>query len=90
MVLRIERVSEGQLMILRLSGRLQSEHVDQLRAQIEGSARRIVLDLDEVKLVDRDAVCFLGVCEASGIHLSQCPRYIREWIDRERTSRSDS
>lgn len=54
MVLRIEKVSDGLLMIFRLSGRLQSEHVDQLRDQIEGSTQRVVLDLEEVKLVDRD------------------------------------
>jgi hypothetical protein len=90
MVLRIERVSDGQITTLRLSGRLQSEHVDQLKAQIEGRARGVVLDLDEVKLVDRDVVCFLGICEANGVQLSQCPRFIREWIDRERASQADS
>ena len=37
MVLRFERVSHEQRMILRLSGRLQSEYVAQLKAQIETS-----------------------------------------------------
>ena len=90
MVLRIEKVSDGRLMILHLSGRLQSEHVRELKAQIEGSTQRVVLNLDEVKLVDRDAVRFLGLCEANGVELSQCSRYIRDWIDRERTSLSNS
>jgi hypothetical protein len=84
MVLKIERASDGQLVILRLSGRLQSEHVDQLTRQMEGSRKRIALDLAEVKLVDRDAVRFLESCEANGTELSQCPLYIREWINRER------
>lgn len=66
MTLRIEKVSDGQVVILRLSGRLQSDHVDQLKAQIEGSTQRIILDLEEVKLVDREVVCFLGLCEANG------------------------
>ncbi len=35
MVLRIESMSDGQRVVLRLSGRLQSEHVDQLKAQVE-------------------------------------------------------
>jgi anti-anti-sigma regulatory factor len=86
MVLRIEKVSDGLLMILRLSGRLQSEHVDQLRDQIEGSTHRVILDLEEVKLVDRDVVRFLGLCEANGVELNQCSPYIRDWIDRERAS----
>jgi len=90
MVMRIERVSDGRLTILRLSGRLQSEHVEQLKAQIESSRERVVLDLEEVKLVDQDAVCFLAVCEANGIQLSQCSPYIRDWIARERAGRGDS
>ena len=90
MVLRIEKVSDEKVLILRLSGRLQSEHVDQLKAQIEEDSRKITLDLGEVKLVDRDVVSFLGDCEAQGHQLSQCPPYIREWIDRERTKRPRS
>ena len=90
MVMRIERVSDGHLTILRLSGRLQSEHVEQLKAQIEGSSYRVVLDLEEVRLVDQDAVCFLATCEANGIELCQCSPYIRDWIARERAGRGDS
>jgi len=90
MVLKIERVSDGQLMILHLSGRLQSEHVDELKAQIEGCARRVILALGDVKLVDRDVVCFLGVCEENGVELRHCPLYIRDWIDRERAGQRDS
>jgi len=90
MVLRIEKVSHGTLMILRLSGRLQSEHVDQLEAQLEGSTQRVILNLDEVKLVDRDVVRFLGLCEAKGVELRQCCLYIRDWIDREKASQGDS
>lgn len=90
MVLRIEKVSDGPLLILRLSGRLQSEHVDQLQAQIEGSTQRVILNLEEVKLVDREVVRFLGRCEANGVELSQCAPYIRDWIDKERASQGDS
>ena len=85
MVLRIERTSRGRIIILRLSGRIQSEHVEELKAQMEGNARKIVLDLADVKLVDRDAVCFLAGCEANGVELRQCSPYIRDWIAQERT-----
>ena len=87
MVLRIERVSRTRLTILRLSGRLQSEHVKELKAQIEASARRVVLDLEGVKLVDQDSVCFLAACETNGMELSHCSPYIRDWISREKASR---
>ena len=84
MTLRIEKVSDGRLAILRLSGRLQSAQLQELRAYMQGITESVVLDLDQVKLVDREAVCFLAACEASGAQLSQCPPYIREWINRER------
>ena len=89
MVLRIQKVSDGQLVIVRLSGRVRSEDVDQLKEQIEGNSNRVLLDLAEVKLVDRDVVLFLGECEARGLQLSQCPPYIREWIDRERAAQGN-
>ena len=90
MVLRIERVSHEQLIILRLSGRLQSEHVEELKAQMEGCTQRIAFDLGDVKLVDRDVVGFLAACEANGVELRQCSPYIRDWIARERAGRGDS
>jgi hypothetical protein len=51
--------------------------------ECEASDRSIVLDLKEVKLVDRDVVGFLASCEAKGIELANCPAYIREWIKKE-------
>src|SRR5262249_8034775 len=89
MVLKMERVADGETTILRLSGRIQSEHLSQLQEQIEAGTENIIMELDEVKLVDRDVVCYLRDCEAKGIVLSQCPLYIREWIDREKSSAGD-
>jgi len=85
-VLKIDRGSDGQQLVLRLSGRLQSEHVEQLKAQMERTTQRVVLDLEDVKLVDRDVVCFLGVCEANGTELRHCSPYIREWILQEKAN----
>lgn len=90
MVLKIERVSDGQSITLLLSGRLRSEHIEQLKTQMEGSSQKVVLDLDEVKLVDRDVVRFLALCETKGVELNQCSPYIRDWIDRERVSQGGS
>jgi len=84
MTLRIEKISDGRLVILHLRGRLQSEHVEELRTHIGGTAHGVVLDLEEVKLVDREAVCFLASCEEEGVQLSQCSPYIREGINREK------
>ena len=83
MVLKIDRSSEGGRTVLRLSGRIQWEQLEQLKEQMNGIPR-VVLDLKDVKLVDRDAVCFLGACELSGTELLHCSPYIREWILKER------
>ena len=88
MALRIERVPRRLFTILRLSGRLQSEHLEELKAQIETSMQQVVLDLEGVNLVDQDSVCFLAACEANGVELSHCSPYIRDWISREKATRS--
>jgi len=69
-----------------LSGRIEAEHLPELRRLIEGEDRQRVLTLDlrEVKLADRDAVSFLAQYEAAGATLENCPAYVREWIARER------
>ena len=48
--------------------------------EAEENCDRIVVDLKEVKLVDRVAVSFLARCEANGVQIENCPTYIREWI----------
>jgi hypothetical protein len=52
----------------------------------EAPGRRMVLDLKELILVDRDAVRFLKLCESNGIELRNCPAYIQEWITREKAN----
>ena len=84
MVLRVENVPDASDTVLRLSGRIESEDVQDLKAQIGGRTRGLVLDLEQVRLVDLDAVHFLAVCEAKGIKLRHCPHYVRQWIVSER------
>jgi RNA polymerase sigma-70 factor (ECF subfamily) len=46
--------------------------------------RNIILDLREVRLVDRDAVKFLRGCEADGMKLENCPAYIASgWTEKK-------
>ncbi len=84
-MLKIQRSSNGQV-IFTLSGRMNAEHVAEMEAlfRSEAGTRKIVLDLKDLTLADRDAVRFLERCEADGIKLKNCPAYIREWITRER------
>jgi hypothetical protein len=73
---------------LRLGGTEQTgfraEHFDQLKAEIECGGPRVALDLEEVDLVDVEAVRFLNAREAEGISVLHCSPYIREWMFRER------
>jgi anti-anti-sigma regulatory factor len=84
-MLRIQRTANGEV-LFSLSGRLDAENLAELEALFgsEAKGRRIVLDLKDLTLVDRDAVIFLGSCEADSIKIKNCPAYIREWITRER------
>ena len=87
MTLKIVKTFEGKRTILRLSGRIQSANVEEIREQLKnGHAETIVLDLEEVTLVDVDVVRFLGVREAEGVELVNCSPYIRDWIFRERNT----
>ena len=84
-MLRIERSENGQV-VFTLSGRMQTEDIDQFQdlLLIEPSRQQLILNLRFVTLVNQDAVTFLADCEAKGIQLEDCPLYIRNWIDREK------
>lgn len=86
MTLRIQRTMESELVALELAGRIRGEQVPVLRELLksETSGHSFVLDLKEVRLVDRDAVKFLAQIEAEGARLKNCPAFIREWILQER------
>jgi STAS domain len=82
-VLRIRRSEDAGSVIFALSGRIEETEVPDLKDLVEAeSAAGITIDLDEVRLVDRQAVQFLAACETRGITLRNCPAYIREWIEK--------
>jgi anti-anti-sigma regulatory factor len=85
-MLRIEKISAGTKTILRLSGRIQTEHLSALQEQCEQIDTMLILDLRETQLVDEAAVRFLAKCESEGVVLRHCPGYIAEWIRREHES----
>jgi hypothetical protein len=83
MTLKIERISGKQRARLRLSGEFRSDRVDQVKAEINRGGP-VALDLEEVDLVDVEAVRFLNAREDEGISVLRCSPYIREWMLRER------
>ena len=84
MTLKIEKYADGNSSTIRLIGRMQAEHLEELAKQIRENGPSITLDLDEVTLVDVEIVRFLGACEARGATLLNCSPYIRDRIGKER------
>jgi ABC-type transporter Mla MlaB component len=82
---KIRRFEDMGVVTLALSGRIEEEQLPQLQRllEVESEAKTtdIVLDLVDVRLVDRQAIKFLATCEARGILLKNCPSYVREWIE---------
>jgi anti-anti-sigma regulatory factor len=87
MTLRIDISDERDRVVFTLTGRIQAEQVSELQALVKSDLpdHKLVLDLKEVKLVDRDAVRFLAEIEAQGARLRNCSAFVREWISQERT-----
>jgi hypothetical protein len=81
------KIRGSGLAVFALSGRIDREHVSEVRDVLtaERDIGKVQLDLEELRLVDREAVKFLDACEASGISLANCPSYIREWIETGRS-----
>jgi anti-anti-sigma regulatory factor len=84
MTLKIETTRDHQRTTVKLIGRIQTEHLNELRAQLDAIGGSIVLDLGDLSLVNLDVVRFLSTCESQGTQLLNCPAYIRKWIDSER------
>ena len=84
---KIQTSSNDKSVVFTLSGRIQAAAVTDLQKLLKDEAgdHNVALDLKDVKLVNRDMVLFLASCEAKGVKLSNCPRYIREWIEKEVT-----
>ena len=84
-MLKIQRKANGRV-LFTLSGRIESEDLDELRKllELERAGSHIALDLKDVTLVDSDAIKYLADCEANGTKLEKCPPYVRKWIWQER------
>ncbi len=85
---KIKRQAKGPGVTLQISGRIEGQHLAELRKILvaEAGDQQLILDMQEVRLVDQSAVTFLIDCEAHGAMLPNCPPYIREWMEREKQS----
>ena len=84
MTLKIQRSIKRDNAIFNLCGQIDAKELPELERLLAVEEQEyVVLDLKEVKLVDREALRFLAQCEDNGIKVENCPTYIREWIVRE-------
>jgi alpha-beta hydrolase superfamily lysophospholipase len=86
MTFRVQRAPiDDNTVVLTLSGDIGGRHSADLQALFDAERdQRLVLDLTEAAVVDRAGVLLLARTESSGGILTNCPAYVREWIDRER------
>jgi anti-anti-sigma regulatory factor len=83
-MLRIQRsVNSG--VVFSLSGHIETEDVAELQRilDLEAVKNSVSLDLQDVTIVERDALQFLARCEADGIKLQNVPAYVRDWLATE-------
>ena len=85
MTLRIDRVQKR----VRLIGEFRSENVHQVKAELDRCRSPVALDLEEVGLVDVEAIRFLNSCETAGVSVLHGSAYIRTWMSQERERRED-
>jgi hypothetical protein len=84
MTLKIRQIVGERELRICLSGQLRSEHLDQLKSEVERGGSLVTLDLEELDLVDIEGVRFLNACESAGVSILYCSPYIREWMLQER------
>jgi len=81
MTCKIVRLAEpDQLVLLHISGHLQEEHINMIDDLLAKETGPVALDLEEVTLIDREAVRFLATLDAQGVGLRNCPAFIRAWM----------
>lgn len=84
----VRKLKDGERVVLNISGHIEAGELPELQAAVrseERACQKIELDLEQVSLVDQQAVTFFARCEANGTQLRNCPPYVREWIAREKT-----
>ena len=69
MTLHIRNTIDDGDSVLKLSGRIRSDDVSELQKLIATNNGRVVLDLEEVNLVDRSVVEYLGLWEREGLEI---------------------
>src|SRR5437879_3963171 len=85
MTFRIQRALTDEAVVLTVSGDIAAGREAELQALLDdGADRPVILDLKDLAVVDRAGLRLLAGSEVRGARLTNCPGYVREWIERER------
>src|ERR1700730_5971561 len=85
MTFLVQRFVNGDVVTLMLSGDIASDGGPELQAILDtDTGRELLFALRDVAVVDRAGVRLLARAEVCGAMLTNCPAYVREWIERER------
>jgi len=76
----VRLIDRDRLVLLHISGHLQEVYINMIEDLLTKETDPVALDLEEVTLVDREAVRFLATLDARGVVLRNCPAFIREWM----------
>ena len=83
MTLRITRDSDRPE-VLKLTGRIRSRDLAEVKAEMRRDHKISAIDIEEVTLVDLDAVRFLACSEKAGVAVVNGSAYIRDWVAQEK------
>lgn len=77
-MLRIQQSEDGHLQIRPWIGRIDMESfaVVQATVQRDITGRWIALNMEDLYLMDRDAIWVLELCGVETVQLRNCPQYI--------------
>ncbi len=84
-MLRIDERSHGRGTTLALSGCLTTDYISELEGAIARAPNggEVVLNLANLKTVDREGLAFLARVREESVRLEDCPPYIRRWMTQE-------
>jgi hypothetical protein len=84
-MLKIVRSTYTDFVRFTLSGHIDAEQAVELQATFDRETLPIILDLREVRRVDREVVADLARWNMKGVTLENCPAYVRESIAKARS-----
>jgi anti-anti-sigma regulatory factor len=83
MTLRIERRRSEDRVVVQLIGEFDTEHLDEVQAQLNDAPCPVVIDIGELTLISVDGIRFLNACHDHGLPIINASGYIVEWMTLE-------